>query len=222
MSIFHAVFVALSVIVAATLSGCLTGRSPPTTFYTLSATEAPPAKNVPVDFKDPLLIGIGPVDMPAYLDRSQIVSQETAHRLGVDEFHQWAEPLESNFVRVLAVNVANRLPNKMIIRYPWGVTPADLQVVVLVTRFDAGVPSGAQRQVYLNALWGIFEEETRQAPLLTHKSHIKLPVAANDNEALAAVMSRAIGELSREIATALTSQRLKRKAEELLSPDRSR
>ncbi len=215
MSIFHAVFVALSVIVAATLSGCLTGRSPPTTFYTLSATEAPPAKNVPVDFKDPLLIGIGPVDMPAYLDRSQIVSQETAHRLGVDEFHQWAEPLESNFVRVLAVNVANRLPNKKIIRYPWGVTPADLKVIILVTRFSAG----ADKQVHLDALWGIFKEES-DLPMVTKKARITQAVAGDDQEAIVAAMSKAVGEFSREIANGLATLSV-RDYEELIEREAS-
>ncbi len=213
-----ALFLGLYVITAATLVGCF-GRSPPTTFYTLSATEPPPEKALTSASADAMIIGIGPVDLPGYLDRSHIISRETSHRLDVQEFHQWAEPLNSNFVRVLAENIARRLPEKRVIQYPWGVTPADLQVVVLVTRFDAGAPSGAQRQVHLNALWGIFEEETRQAPLLTQKSHIKLPVAGNDNEALAAVMSRAIGELSRDIANELASQRLKMKVESLLSPD---
>ena len=148
-----------------------------------------------------MIIGIGPVDLPGYLDRSQIVSRETPHRLEVQEFHQWAEPMESNMVRVLAENIAYQLPGKRVIQYPWGVTPADLQVVALVTRFDAS----ADKQVRLNVLWGIFGEDGRQVPLMTKKSRITQTVAGIDNEAMAAAMSRAVGELSREIAAELTT-----------------
>lgn len=198
MRISHAFFIGLSVITAAALSGCVIGKSPPTTFYTLSATEAPSTKKLPSDPSDALLIGIGPVEIPGYLDRSQIVSRETPNRLELDEFHQWAEPLNTNLVRVLAENIAHRLPNKRVIEYPWGVTPADLQVVVLVTRFDAG----AEKQVHLNALWGIFGEG-RQELLVTKKSRITQNFAGDDQEAMVAAMSRAAGELSREIATEL-------------------
>jgi len=200
MRILHLLFVGLSVITAAALSGCVIGKSPPTTFYTLSATEAPTARKLTSGSADALLIGIGPVDMPGYLDRSQIVSRETPNRLGLDEFHQWAEPLNTSLVRVLAENIAQQLPNKRVIQYPWGVTPADVQVVVLVTRFDAS----AAKQVRLNALWGVFGEG-RQELLVTKKSRITQSFAGEDKEAIVAAMSRAAGELSREIATELAT-----------------
>lgn len=200
MRISHAVFIGLSVITAAALSGCVFGRSSPTKFYTLSATQQPTAKKLPSDRRDTLIIGVGPVDMPGYLDRSQIVSRETPYHLELAEFHHWAEPLQTNFARVLAENVAQRTSDKRVIQYPWGVTSADLQVVILVTRFD----STAKKQVYLNALWGIFGKGGEDL-LVTKKSRITQSFAGEDKEAMVAAMSSAVGELGREIATELAT-----------------
>src|SRR5262245_19194049 len=42
----------------------------------------------------PVSIGVGPVIMPGYLDRTQIVTRSGPDRVKLASFHRWAEPLE--------------------------------------------------------------------------------------------------------------------------------
>ena len=79
-------------VVASLLTGC--GRSIPPRFYVLSPL--PRGQQVSAPDK-PLVIGIGPVELPPYLDRPQIVSRPDANRIALAEFDRWAEPLASSF-----------------------------------------------------------------------------------------------------------------------------
>jgi uncharacterized lipoprotein YmbA len=65
-----------------------------------------------------MTIGIGPVTLPKYLDRPQIVTFTSPYALNVVEFDRWAEPLESTFVRVLAENLALLLPRAHVVVSP--------------------------------------------------------------------------------------------------------
>ena len=82
------------------LSGC--ASSPPTRLYVVpSLTDtatAPPL--APHD----LTLGVGPVTLPPYLDRPQIVTRAGRARLILAEFDQWAAPLQDTVARVLAEN----------------------------------------------------------------------------------------------------------------------
>src|SRR4029453_549757 len=82
------------------LSGCL-GSTPPTQFYLLpprpSGDTAPPASAGPRD----LTLAVGPVTVPPYLDRPQIVTRTSRAKLALADFDQWAGPLADTIARVL-------------------------------------------------------------------------------------------------------------------------
>ena len=42
------------------------------------------------------VIGVGPITLPKYLDRPQIVSRASRNQLALGEFDRWAEPLQEN------------------------------------------------------------------------------------------------------------------------------
>src|SRR5262245_33951851 len=68
------------------LSGCRS--SPPPRFYVLpSLTSADTA--LPAAPRD-LTIGVGPVSLPPYLDRPQIVTRASRAKLELGEYDQWA------------------------------------------------------------------------------------------------------------------------------------
>ena len=46
-------------------------------------------------------VGVGPIRLPSYLDRDQMVTRVTQNRFAVAENDRWAEPLEDNFALVL-------------------------------------------------------------------------------------------------------------------------
>src|SRR5215510_8607930 len=47
-----------------------------------------------------LVLGIGPIKLPGYLDRQQMVTRISQNRFAVAENDRWAEPLDENFSRV--------------------------------------------------------------------------------------------------------------------------
>mgnify|MGYP000004657022 CR=1 FL=1 len=69
------------------LVGCAT--TPSSNFFVLSAGEVPTQGS-----PSGIALSIGPVDLPRYLDRPQIVSREGDNRLEVDEFNRWGGALD--------------------------------------------------------------------------------------------------------------------------------
>jgi uncharacterized lipoprotein YmbA len=124
-------FVALSVLVlAGALSGCL-GRTPSPTFYSLAALPPPTVADAE------LAVLVGPVTLPRYLDRPQIVTREAASRMQVAELHRWAGSLTADVQRVLALDLAHHLGTNRVAVYPrTKAFPIDYQVEVDIFRFD--------------------------------------------------------------------------------------
>jgi len=181
----------LMLVAVALFAGC--GARPETRLYLLSALapDAPTAEGA----GQTMVIGLGPVTLPDYLDRPQIIFRVSANRLEAADTHRWAEPLSASVARVLAENLASQLPGSRILNYPWvsGETP-DFQVRVEVLRFDAG-PDEA---VHLLANWSVKGREG--AP-----RRVDLTVAAPtlDFESMVSAESQALFTLSREIADEL-------------------
>ena len=73
------------------LPGCLS--TPPTRFYSLAPMETKALVSVseasPRDMAAVPFVGIGPLQLAKYLDRTQIVLRPTPHRVEISEFDQW-------------------------------------------------------------------------------------------------------------------------------------
>ncbi len=184
----------LSVLSLAVLAGCT--PSQPTQFYTLSRTD-----EVGVRFTEkPMRLGVGPIELPAYLDRPQVVTRRGANRMNVADFHQWAEPLETTFQRVLAENLSYRLATDRIIVLPARRdVPLDRQVEVEVTRFDADETG----RVALDARWRLYDGRGDRLLQQGRSSTEQQVTTIDDYEEIAAAMSRCLAAMSREIADAL-------------------
>ena len=88
-----------------------------------------------------LTLGLGPVKFPAYLDRSEVVTRVEPNRVVVSENDHWAEPLKTNFTRVLSQNLSVLLGGSQILSFPWySSTHLDYQVVIDVQRFRMRLP----------------------------------------------------------------------------------
>jgi uncharacterized protein len=134
------------------LSAC---ASTPTNFYTLEAQSRPSVVNTTQSTKK-LLIGIGPLTLPALLDRKGIVTRAENNSVQIAEFHQWAAPLQDNVIAVLSKNVANLQPNAIVRAYPWSVYGnVDYRVIIDITGFDTQLG----KSVNLEASWAIMEEK---------------------------------------------------------------
>jgi uncharacterized protein len=185
------------------LTGCI-GQQQPSRFYVLSATPSAETTAPVGSSEQSPAIGLGPLTFPKYLDRPQIVTRTSPYELKVAEFERWAEPLESNFARILAENLAVQIPTDRINLFPWPRTaPIEYQVTVDVTEFYMQMDG----QSSLVALWSIFKGEGKEA-LLSRKSHFRAPASTQDYGAVVAAMRQTVADLSREIAGALSKPAL--------------
>ena len=144
-------------------------------------------------------IGVGPVTLPPYLDRPQLVTRLSSYELKTDDFSQWAEPLKNNITRVLAENLSILTGTRIIRSYPWKRSAViDIQIVLKILRFDAG-PNG---EVILKTGWDITKLDNRQL-LKEKQSTITQSATGKSAEELVHAMSMALTDLSREIAESL-------------------
>ena len=178
------------------LSGCT--RSMPPKFYLLHPLQEAAAGK---QLAHSLSIGVGPVHMPEYLDRPQIVTRVSPGEVRLADFERWAEPLKGNFSRVLGENLSLLLATDRISIFPWtGAPHIDYRVTVEVTRFD-GAPGKA---VLLDSRWSLIQEQDRKT-LMEKRSVITIPAEGQDFNGLVAAQSKAVAALSREIAGAITA-----------------
>ncbi len=184
---------AMAVLLAAV--GCT--KTPPPTFYQLEE----PASTQLAGVERGLAIGVGPLTVAAYLDRPQIVTRATAHRLALSEANIWAEPLKESILRVIAVNLSNMLETNRVFRVPRRdrAIPLAFRVAVGIARFD-GTLGGDTR---LTARWTLYRGDDK--PLLTKVSIVSEPSGGSGYDNLIRAQNRALQALSREIAEAIKS-----------------
>jgi uncharacterized lipoprotein YmbA len=179
----------------ALIAGC--GTSPKERYYTLSAAEAPAGAG---QAKAAYSVAVGPVTVPAVVDRFQIVLRVEANRVEVNDLHRWAEPLRRAIPRVVAANLARELGTARVVVYPpGGGEVADYRVFLDVIRFE----SEAGKAVTIEMAWSI--RRGAGGELRTGSSVVRESVGAAGYDALVAAHSRALAAVSRDIAEALRS-----------------
>lgn len=183
------------------LTGC--AESKPSRFYVLTPLDA--AKE-PTGAIGPAL-GVGPVVIPQYLDRPQIVTRSSDNRLDLAEFDQWGGRIGDNITRALAENLSGLLKTDRVSIYPWTDSSAlTAQISVDITQFERD-QSGT---VTLTAFWTIADAQSGKI-LRNGRSNIQKPIApgatgdAGGFDGITAAMSAALASFSEEIAAAIRS-----------------
>ncbi len=176
------------------MGGCATTQ--PSKFYVLSPLEASFPKTPTDGSKTGLALGIGPIDLPPYLNRPQIIIRATRNELDLSEFHKWAEPLQDSIPRVLGENLSILLSTDRLAFFPWkGSRSIDYQVVVEILRFEATTNG----QATLEARWQIREGNHRTV-LVIKKSQVRSAAGDAGYEAIVSSLSDNLARLSRNIA----------------------
>jgi len=177
-------------------AGCISldAKPDPSRFFALASLPQIKERNSPPG-TDALTLGIGPVKIPGYLDRQQLVTRVSQNRFAVAENDRWAEPLDENFSRVLSQNLSILLQTDRIVAYPWerSQQPA-YQVQVEVLRFEPN----AEQLVELWARWSIIDSTKKT--ISSRESYLTHPARDKSTEASVAAMSDVVGGLSKEIA----------------------
>jgi uncharacterized lipoprotein YmbA len=182
----------LLTVVALLLAGC--GTSPPSKFYVLTADPAPPR----VASFAGSTIALGRVSLPGALDRPSIARRRGSNELVYVEEERWAGPLDDMVRRVLADDLAARLPASVTLVESAAKPPPGVTIAVEISRFEAD-ETGA---VTLAARWEALGPTGR--PLgPPRESTIVLPGSGRDAAAVVGTMSRALSDLATRIASGL-------------------
>jgi uncharacterized protein len=189
------------------LAGCAV--TDPTRYYTLGQTPPagraapPPAASTPpasAAGSGSPTIGIGPVIVPAYLDRINVVTRTDSDQVDLSQFRRWAEPLADGIARTLSEEISAGVPTERVIAFPWrGVVARaiDYQVVVTVLSFDG--PLGGD--VTFDARWRILAGDGKE--LLLKRTTLTETAAGPGYEPMVAAMDRTLSSFGRQITAAI-------------------
>ena len=187
-----------SLLIAGTIALLLTGcRSAPSKFYTLDATaQAGDASSLNC------AVLVGPVFIPAAVDRPQFVVTAKANEVEVQEFNRWAAPLDENISRVVALNLGRLLGTSRAASAPLPDFGPAYRITLRVERFDCVAANGKiPGRVNLEVQWVIRNPDGRG--MESGRSTAQEILADSTAEAFAAAQSQALAKVSCDLAAAI-------------------
>ncbi len=182
-----------AILASLALSGCLTSR--PARFYSLSATASPGAP-APTN----VAVLVGPITIPAAVDRPQFVVQVAENRVEVDEFNRWDSPLSDSIARVIAADLSTELGTPNVAIAPLANFKPTYTVAIDIQRFD----SIKDQAVVIDAVWTV--RETTSGNTRSGRTLARETLKGQDFVSIAAAHSRALATVSTDIATTIRSQ----------------
>ena len=135
-------------------------------------------------------MAIDSIELPPGFDRKDIVVRKANNQLDVRGTQQWSATLGQLVLHTLAFDLADRLPQGMMI-LPGAAKPAAVRSINLA--FEE-IAAGPEAKVVVDARW-----ETRH-------ERIEVPIASLDSANVASGLSQALATLSDRIVAASTGR----------------
>jgi uncharacterized lipoprotein YmbA len=170
------------------LAGCGFLKRNPNQFYTLEVIK-PAAATPRAAGGAPL--GIDGVELPPGLDRREIIVRGADRRFEVRGTQLWAAPLEDMVIHTLAFDLANRLPEGMVV-LPGQPRPQAIRSITVV--FE-DLAAGQDRVLVLDA--------RVTAAGATRHERITVQLSSLESAEIVAAMSQALAQLADRIAAAV-------------------
>ncbi len=188
-----------SIFLSATALVVVAGCSPVTRFYTLAKVDGESVLTSAAT--QPLVIALGPVTLPDYVDRPQIVVRDGPYTVTPATFDQWAGDLDDMLPQVLIENLAVRLPGDRIVPFPRLSGPSfDYRVAVDIIQLDV---SSAGEAVVAAGLQ-VYDRSGMKLVAISDASARSAAQGTNAQDHVAAI-SQALGSLSSDIARAVAA-----------------
>lgn len=181
------------------LTACVGGQSKPPNFYTLIPEASVEEGSTASEIGARPVLALGPVRLPDYLQRPQIVTRGEGARIERAEFERWAGALEDQVTAALVANLSVELDDIAVLsqRQDW-VDPAyrvSIDVEDLSGRLGGHLD--------LRASWLVMRTGGEDQARLVKSSQIRVPVAGPDYGALVEAHKEALKVLSGQIAEAV-------------------
>jgi len=179
-----------ALLLLAAVAGCASAR---TSYFALGPVPGTPVTGAPgaIEVRQPGIAG--------YLDRNGLVRGDSGYRLDVASTEVWGEPLGDMVGRVMAEDLAQRLPGTQVTTAQGVISGhPDLLVELQVDRFDAGHDG----TLTLSAQVSVLRARDR-APLAIRSYRLSTPNPASGTTELVARMSTLLGQLADRTAAML-------------------
>jgi uncharacterized protein len=189
--IYHLHHFVLIAFVALGAAGC---ASAPSQFYKLNATATLASDGTT---NTNYVVIVGPVTIPAEVDRPQFTVQVEPNVVALDEFNRWAEPLNDNIASAVAGDLAVLLGTPRVATLPLANFGDAWQVSISIQRFE----SAPGKSALIDAVWVVRPPAGGKGQ--SGRTLAIEPVSDEDFSSLAAAHSRALAKVSTDIAAAI-------------------
>ncbi len=193
----HSVFAVVLLVLA--LSGCLPVTSTPAPrFYMLHALERSQVSKK-FDIAAGTVIVVGPVKIPKYMDRPQIVTRNRDNTLKFAQFDRWGEALDQALARMIAEDLSLMMPQAVCEMFPANYAiPYKYQVIVDVVHLT----NRLNEDLAFVTQWSVLDSCANKM-LLSKRSEFRMRIAPQNYFGLTDALSQGCASLSSEIAEAL-------------------
>ncbi len=175
------------------LGGCL-GRSPGVEHFVLASQG--PAKIGDAGLSAPAVL-VGPVRLPAYLDRPQVARLGAGGSISLDEYTRWLGGFEENFLRAISFEVARQTNSSRVVAHP-SKAPFEFDARVRLHVDDLVVVEGRTLRVRIRWVIAVAGAEDG-----LHVFEEDRPLADASNASIVAAHDAALAALAGEIAEAV-------------------
>ncbi len=194
-STYHFLKYVIPILFIIFISSCAK-NSKPIEYYMLDASVGLSSNELIENDSGPL-IGLGPIRLPEYLDRFQMVVAVSENKYKLIDNHRWAEKLDQNVSLALFKSLPAQLGTDRMVRYPWPQRPGvDFQVKIDILEFNID-QIGQSRLV---AQWSI---KSKDKTLLNKRSSFTAEASSTDIDKMVEAQSVCLTKLGQEIAVNL-------------------
>lgn len=181
---------------ALALYGCISvSTSPSPRFYMLSPIDKNQVSQK-FDMPPDIIITVGPVKIPEYQNRPQIVTQDKDRMVMFSQFHRWGESLDLGLERLVFENLVYMLPGTTLKMFPCNYAiPADYQIIVDVIQLE----SELDKDLFMSAQWSLIDLQSKKM-LVTKRAELRQPIDPHDYSGLVRALNTVGVSLSIQIA----------------------
>jgi uncharacterized protein len=214
---FRGCFIRLAVLTLAGLAAGCSVLSPKPDFARYYQLNSITEKTPPAPPPDPTLaLAVFPVDVAGYLDRPQMVTLLDGGQVKLDEYHRWAESLDTMIARVLAQDVGFLADSSHVAAFP--LAPGfdqEFEVYAQIQQFDGPLGGNVTLRVSwrITGLGGKPNYVVQETTSTRHADAGADPAVGYVN-----ALNGLVGDLARQIVSAMPEARAAKAAHPATAP----
>lgn len=174
--------------------------SAPTNFYVIKPAVGLAPDTAGKDLAEGISVGIGPIQIPSYADRAQIITFDKGSRVTVADFDHWAGPLADTIKRISSANVSALIGEEKVFPYPADFRPDQRALQVGIEIVDIGQLEDGR--AWVDARWHVKRLYDNHVAI-RGSGNYEEPTTAGDYDSYAEGLSIIFGRLAKDMVASL-------------------